>query len=44
MRPYINLKGKGAWSYLWRDKVKKVFKKIFKKSARQQNKKLIQKL
>jgi hypothetical protein len=41
MKPYMNLKGKGLWKYFWGDKVKKKFKKIFKKSARQQNKKLI---
>lgn len=39
MKPYMNLKGKGLWSYFWRDKVKSKFKKVFKKSQRQLNKK-----
>lgn len=41
MKPYINLKGKGLWSYFWGDKVKSKFKKVFKKSARQINKKIV---
>ena len=36
----MNMKGKGLWSYFWGDKVLPKFKKAFKKSARQQNKKL----
>jgi len=39
MKPYMNLSGKGLWSYFWGDKVKKKFKKIFKKSERQKAKK-----
>lgn len=41
MKPYINPKSKARWSNFWGDKVKKKFKKIFKKSARQKNKKEI---
>lgn len=35
----MNLSGKGFWTYFWGDKVNKKLKRIFKKSARQQNKK-----
>jgi hypothetical protein len=41
MKPYMDLKGKGLWAYFWGDKVKKKFKKIFKKSERQKQKKEI---
>jgi len=44
MKPYINYTGKGKWSQFWDDKVKKKFKRIFAKSARQQAKKDIQQL
>ncbi|HET6226037.1 MAG TPA: hypothetical protein VFF27_07140 [Bacteroidia bacterium] len=40
MKPYINLEGKGKWSYFWGDKVKSKLKKIFKKSVRQESKQL----
>jgi hypothetical protein len=40
MKPYINLQGKGRYAYFWGDKVKKVIKRVFKKSFRQQNKKI----
>lgn len=36
----MNLKGKGEWSWFWGDKVSKKLKRIFKKSARQENKKI----
>ena len=39
MKPYMNLKGKGMWSWVWGEKPKKKFRKIFKKSQRQKNKK-----
>lgn len=39
MKPYTNLNGKAKWSLFWRDKLKKVIKKTFKKSARQKLKK-----
>ncbi len=42
MKPYMKLSGKDFWSYFWGDKVKSKFKKVFKKSQRQQNKKLCQ--
>jgi hypothetical protein len=38
----MNLNGKGLWAFFWEDKVKSKFKKIFKKSQRQKNKKLCQ--
>jgi hypothetical protein len=41
MKPYVNSNGKAKWSLFWGDKVKKKFKKIFKKSARQKLKKEI---
>ena len=41
MRPYMNLKNKGLWAYFWGDKVKRKFKRIFSKSARQEAKKEI---
>lgn len=34
MKPYMNLNGKGKWSYFWGDKVPRKLKKIFKKSIR----------
>lgn len=43
MKPYMKNDGKGKWVYFWGDKVKSKFKKIFKKSQRQENKKLCQK-
>lgn len=39
MKPYMNLNGKGLWSYFWGDKVKSKFKRTFKKSERQSSKK-----
>mgnify|MGYP006921289668 CR=1 FL=1 len=39
MKPYMNLVGKGLWSFFWEDKVKKKIKRIFKKSERQKAKK-----
>lgn len=36
MKPYTDLNGKAKWSLSWGDKVKKKFKKIFKKSARKE--------
>lgn len=39
MKPYMNLNGKGKWAYFWGDKVNRKLKRIFKKSARAQNKK-----
>lgn len=40
MKPYFNPKGKGFWTYFWNDKVSQKMKRVFKKSARQQLKKL----
>lgn len=42
MKPYMNLKGKGLWAFFWGDKVPAKLKRIFKKSQRQQNKKVCQ--
>lgn len=42
MKPYQNSTGKGKWSHFWGDKVLSKFKKIFKKSARQESKKHIE--
>ena len=36
----MSMKCKGRWSYTWGDKPLKKFRKIFKKSQRQLNKKL----
>lgn len=36
----MNINGKAHWNYFWGDKVKKKIKKIFKKSIRQQLKKI----
>lgn len=41
MKPYMNLNGKGKWSNFWGDKVKRNFKRIFKKSIRSLNKKYL---
>lgn len=41
MRAYTNLNGKAKWSLFWGDKVKRNIKNLFKKSARQMNKKAI---
>lgn len=41
MKPYMNLKGKGLWAFFWGDKVPKRLKRIFKKSQRNLNKKII---
>jgi hypothetical protein len=38
MKPYMNLNGKGKWTYFWRDKPLKKFRKIFKKSERKTSK------
>ena len=43
MKPYVNINGKAKWSLFWGDKVKKKIKKLFKKSARQENKNKIKK-
>lgn len=43
MKPYCNITGKALWSLFWGDKLKKKSKKLFKKSARQQSKKEIEK-
>ncbi len=40
MRMYCNPSGKAKQSLYWGDKIKKKIRKIFKKSARQQNKKI----
>ena len=40
MKPYLNPKGKAFWSQFWGDKVTKKIRKIFKKSARQINKRI----
>lgn len=40
MKPYTNLNGKAKWSLTWGDKTKKHIRNLFKKSARQLNKKL----
>jgi len=39
MKAYVNFQGKARWSMFWGDKVKSLFKKTFKKSARQLSKK-----
>jgi len=41
MKPYQNQTGKGKWSHFWCDKVSTKIKRIFKKSARQESKQLI---
>lgn len=42
MKPYVNPKGKAHFSLFWGDKRPRKHRRTFKKSARQQNKKLIQ--
>lgn len=39
MKAYCNPAGKSKWSTFWGDKVNKKIKRVFKKSARQLNKK-----
>lgn len=39
MKPYVNLSGKAKWWVYWGDKIPRKFRRIFKKSARQLNKK-----
>jgi hypothetical protein len=41
MKPYQNQTGKGKWAYFWGDKVLSKIKIVFKKSARQDSKKII---
>lgn len=40
MQPYQKPMGKGNWASFWNDKVPKKIKRIFKKSIRQQLKKI----
>lgn len=40
MKPYANLSGKARWTLFWGNKCAPKFKKMFKKSARQESKKL----
>ncbi len=40
MKPYTNLNGKAKFPLFWGDKISKKVKQIFKKSARQQSKKV----
>ncbi len=40
MKPYANPNGKSQWSSFWEDHVNKKIRKIFKKSARQESKKI----
>lgn len=42
MKPYINPNGKAHWSKFWGDKVPNRIKRIFKKSFRQESKKIEQ--
>lgn len=39
MKPYVNLEGKAKMALFWGDKIKKKFRTLFKKSARQELKK-----
>lgn len=39
MKPYQSSNGKGMWSEFWKDYVPRRIRKVFKKSARQLNKK-----
>ncbi len=41
MKPYMNPNNKGRSSSLWGDKVTKRIRRIFKKSARQESKKIV---
>jgi hypothetical protein len=42
MKAHMNYSGKGHWSNFWEDKVKAKFKRVFSKSERQEEKKIIQ--
>lgn len=44
MKAHMDPNGKGKWSKDWGDKVKKTFKRIFSKSARQKIKIEIKKI